>query len=93
MEKRSFDRHDIDDMQSNQRRVEDSRKIEAVRLRVARVLGGVDADEDFLDQARDLRLSYRDNMARGYASRGRAAQFDCAPAGRSEEYRASRQVR
>jgi hypothetical protein len=32
------------------------------------MVGGVDADEDFLDQARDLRLSYRDNMLRGYAS-------------------------
>jgi hypothetical protein len=44
------------------------------------MVGGVDADEDFLDQARDLRLSYRDNMLRGYASRGAAiaTEFDWA---------------
>ena len=72
MEKRAFDRNDIDDMQSDQRRIEDSRKVEGVRLRVVGVIGGVDADEDFLDQARDLRVSYRDNMPRGYASRGGA---------------------
>jgi hypothetical protein len=68
MEKRAFDRHDIDDMQANQRRIENSRKVEGVVLRVAGVIGGVDADEDFLD----LGLSYRDNMSRGYASRGGA---------------------
>ena len=72
MEKRAFDRHDIDDMQANQRRIENSRKVEGVGLRVAGVIGGVDADEDFLDHGRDLRLSYRDNMPRGYASRGGA---------------------
>ena len=79
MEKRAFDRDDIDDMQSNQRRIEDAGKIEAVRLRVAGVLGGVDADEDFLDQVGYLRVSYRDNMPRGYASRGGgiATEFDC----------------
>ena len=80
MEKGTFDRHDIDDMQSDQRRIEDSGKIEGVRLCVAGVLGGVDADEDFLDQARDLRVNYRDNMPRGDVSRGgaAAATIDCA---------------
>ena len=80
MEKRAFDRHDIDDMQSNQRRTENAGKIKAVSLRVAGVLGGVDADKDFLDQARDLRVVYRDNMPRGYASRGAAiaTETDCA---------------
>jgi hypothetical protein len=38
------------------------------------VLGGVDADKDFLDQARDLRVDYRDNMPRGEASRGTEMQ-------------------
>jgi hypothetical protein len=73
MEKGAFDRHDIDDMQSDQRRIENSGKIEGVRLCVAGVFGGVDADEDFLDQARNLRVSYRDNMPRGDASRGGGA--------------------
>jgi hypothetical protein len=67
-------------MQSNQRRIENSPEVETVLLRVFGMIGGVDADEDFLDQARDLRLSYRDNMLRGYASRGAAiaTEFDWA---------------
>jgi hypothetical protein len=66
-------------MQSDQRRIKDSRKVKGVRLRVVGVLGGVDADEDFLDQGSDLRVSYRDNMPRGYASRGGAiaTETDC----------------
>jgi hypothetical protein len=57
-------------MQSDNRRIEDSREIKGVRLRVVGVFGGVDTDQDFLDQARDLRVNYGDNMPRGYASRG-----------------------
>jgi hypothetical protein len=82
MEKRSFDRHDIDDMQANQRRIEDAGEIKGVGLRVAGVIGGVDADKDFLDQARNLRVSYRDNTPRGCASRGGA---DSAMTGASRQ--------
>ena len=80
MEKRAFDRDDIDHMQSNQRRIEDSREVESVLLRVFGVIGGVDADKDFLDQARDLRVYNRDNTASGYFSRGGAiaTEFDDA---------------
>ena len=79
MEKRAFDRNDIDDMQSNQRRIENSPEVEPVLLRVFGMIGGVDADEDFLDQTGYLRVSYRDNMPRGYASRGAAiaTETDC----------------
>ena len=49
MKKGAFDRHDIDDMQSDQRRIEDSREIETVLLRVFGMIGGIEADEDFLD--------------------------------------------
>jgi len=44
------------------------------------MIGGVDADEDFLDQTGNLRVSYRDNMPRGCASRGGAVatEIDCA---------------
>jgi len=80
MEKRAFDRHDIDHMQSNQRRIENSPEVEPVLLCVFGMIGGVDADEDFLDQTGYLRVSYRDNMPRGSASRGSAvaAEIDCA---------------
>jgi hypothetical protein len=80
MEKGAFDRNDIDHMQSNQRRIEDSREVESVLLRVFGVIGGVDADKDFLDQARDLRVYNRDNTASGYLSRGSAiaTEFDGA---------------
>ena len=69
MEKRAFDRHYIDDMQSDKRRIEDSSEVEGVGLRVAGMFGGVDADKNFLDQADALRVDYRDNTARGEASR------------------------
>jgi hypothetical protein len=71
MEKRSFDGHDIDDVQANQRRAEKPGEIESVRLCVTGMFGGVDADEDLFDQVDDLRASYRDNMRRGSVSRGR----------------------
>ena len=72
MEKRAFDRHDIDNMQTYHRGIEDAGKVEGILLRVFGMIGGVDADKDFLDQAGDLRVTYRDNMPRGYASRGGA---------------------
>ena len=72
MKKRSLDRDDIDHMQTNQRRAEKTGEIESIRLCVAGVFGGVDADEDLFDQVDDLRASYRDNMRRGSVSRGRA---------------------
>ncbi len=71
MEKRSLDGHDIDHMQTDQRRAEKPREIESVSLRDPGMFGGVDADEDLFDQVDDLRASYRDNMRRGGASRGR----------------------
>ena len=71
MEKRAFDRDDIDHMQTDQRRVEKPGEIESVHLCVAGMFGGVDADEDLFDQVCDLRANYRDNMRRGNASRGR----------------------
>jgi hypothetical protein len=56
-------------MQSNQRRIENSPEVETVLLRVFGMIGGVDADEDFLD-----------NMPRGSASRASAVatEIDCA---------------
>src|SRR5437870_2390632 len=63
MEKRAFDRHDIDHMQTYQRRAEDPGEMKSIRLRVARMLRSVDPDQDFFDQRPDLGFSYRDQPA------------------------------
>jgi hypothetical protein len=52
MEERTFDRHDIDHVQSDQTGIEAMSEVERVGLRVAGVLGGIDADQEFLDHRR-----------------------------------------
>ena len=45
MKERTFDRNDIDYMQTNQRRTEDPGEMKSIRLRVARMLRSVDPDQ------------------------------------------------
>jgi hypothetical protein len=49
MEKRTFDRHNINHVHPNQRRAKAAREMEGVGLRGTRMFGSVDADQDSFD--------------------------------------------
>ena len=70
MEKRTFDRNDIDYMKSNQSGAQAAREIEGVGLRGARVIGSIDADQDLLDHRLPALPVIRDTTGRTRVTRG-----------------------
>ena len=68
MKKGAFDRYNIYNVQANHGGVKTARKIKGIRLSIARVLGSIDADEDFFDHCGVLPTD-GDNMARGIITR------------------------
>ena len=73
MEKRAFDRNDIDHVKSDQGRVESARKVECVSLRIAGMFGGIDADQDLLYHRlpRVPRVKFAIPWGQGVAQEGR----------------------
>lgn len=70
MKKRALDRDDVNDVQPDKARVKLVREVKSVSLRVSRVLGGIDADQDLLNHRLVPSYEVRDIMAPGRASRG-----------------------